>query len=93
MSDAAPRNGAPPGPSRSWEGPVLTAALALGLVLMAIQLWILTVALDLFLGGGRPLPLWQLAGASGAVFAGGLLVLRVLRAAPRPGTGPRTPAR
>lgn len=63
---------------------MLTAALALGLVLTAIQLWILTVALDLFLTGGDE-PLWQLAVASGGVFAGGLLVLKLLRARPRGG--------
>jgi hypothetical protein len=74
-------------PSRTWEAPVLTAALALGLVLMAIQLWILTVALDLLLGGGDA-PLWRLALASGAVFGGGLLVLKVLRAPPRPSGTP-----
>lgn len=67
--------------ARTWETPVLTAALALGLVLTAIQLWILTVALDLFLGGGDA-PLWRLAAVSGGVFAGGLLVLRLLRARP-----------
>jgi Family of unknown function (DUF6755) len=69
------------GGARPWEAPVLTAALLLGLLLTAIQLWILTVALDLFLSG-RGEPLWQLAVASGAVFAGGLLVLRLLRARP-----------
>ena len=37
------------------------------------------VALDLFLSGGEE-PLWQLAVASGGVFAGGLLVLKLLRA-------------
>jgi hypothetical protein len=74
--------------SHAWQGPVLAAALLLGLVLMAVQLWILTVALDLYLGGLEA-SLWPLAGASGAVFLGGLLVLRLLRAPP----GARTPAR
>jgi hypothetical protein len=64
-----------------WEGPVLSTALALGLVLMAVQLWLLTVALDLLLGGG-PGGILGLALASGAVFAGGLLVLKLLRARP-----------
>jgi hypothetical protein len=68
-------------PERTWEGPVLTAALVLGLVLMSIQLWLLTVALDLFLGGKRE-GFLRLAAASGAVFAGGLLVLWLLRARP-----------
>ncbi len=61
----------------AWAGPVLTAALLGGLLLMGLQLWILTVALDLVLGanpGGVP----RLAAVSGLVFAGGLLVLRLL---------------
>jgi len=64
-------------PVRAWEGPVLTTALALGLVLMAIQLWLLTVALDLLLGG-KDGGFLHLAVASGLVFAGGLLVRKVL---------------
>ncbi len=78
----------PPGPGGdpvgSWEGPLVTAALTIGLVLMAVQLWLLTVALDLLLGG-RPEGLGALVAASGAVFAGGLLVLKLVRARPRPG--------
>lgn len=93
MSDRAPAVPPPtPEPSGSperrreelahpWEAPVLTTALALGLLLMAVQLWLLTVALDLFLGGG-PQGIVGLAIASGAVFLGGLLVLKLLRARP-----------
>jgi hypothetical protein len=45
---------------------------------MAVQLWLLTVALDLYLAGeGRSV--WQIALASGAIFAGGLVMLRLLR--------------
>lgn len=73
------------GEARPWDAPVVNAALALGLVLMALQLWILTVALDLLLEGGEPGRLWRLAGASSGVFAGGLLVLKLLRARPRVG--------
>ncbi len=69
-------------PVQPWAGPILATALLLGLVLMAIQLWLLTVALDLLLGG-RPEGLLRLAVASAAVFAGGLLVLRLLRAPAR----------
>lgn len=71
-------------PARAWEGPVLTTGVALGLVLMALQLWLLTVALDLLLSG-RTEGIDRLAVGSGAVFAGGLLVLRLLRARPRLG--------
>jgi hypothetical protein len=63
--------------------PVVMAALSIGLLLMGIQLWLLTVALELFLGGHGDTT-WQLAVGSGAIFLGGLLVLRMLpRATPR----------
>lgn len=71
----------PPG-----QMPVVMAALSIGILLMAIQLWLLTVALDLFMSsvGHRA---WELTAASGAIFLGGLFVLRLLRA--RPGSPPR----
>ena len=82
------------GPARSVDGledrspppgrqAVVMAALVLGLLLMGIQLWLLTVALELFLGGhGRQV--WLLAVVSGLIFVGGLVVLKVLRRRPRP---------
>lgn len=72
-------NPSPNAPVEPWSGPILTTALVLGLVLMALQLWILTVALDLLLGG-RTEGFLRLTLASAAVFAGGLLVLRLLEA-------------
>jgi hypothetical protein len=64
----------PPAPGRMA---VVLAALMLGLLLMGVQLWLLTVALELYLGGhGRQV--WQLALASGLIFLGGLLTLRLL---------------
>jgi hypothetical protein len=58
------------------------AALMIGLLMMGVQLWLLTVALDLYLGGqGRAI--WLLALVSGAIFAGGVLMLRVLGRRPR----------
>jgi hypothetical protein len=69
---------APPLPG---QAAVVAAALAIGILLLGVQLWILTVALDLFLGGRRG-QLWQLALASGLIFLGGLLVLWVLRRRP-----------
>ena len=61
---------------------ILMAALMLGLLLMGIQLWLLTVALELYLGGhGRQV--WLLAVVSGLIFAGGLLVLNMLGRRPR----------
>ncbi|MCC6173899.1 MAG: hypothetical protein IT305_01240 [Chloroflexi bacterium] len=56
---------------------IVMAALMLGLLLMGIQLWLLTVALEVYLGGhGRQV--WLLAVVSGLIFIGGLIVLKVL---------------
>lgn len=66
---------------RPGQAAVLGAALSVGVLMLAIQLWLLTVALDLYLGGTR-LGLSRLASLSGLVFAGGLFVLRVLRRRP-----------
>jgi hypothetical protein len=71
----------PPG-----QMPVVMAALSIGILLMAVQLWLLTVALDLFMSGVGHRA-WGLAATSGAIFLGGLLVLWLLRA--RPGGRPR----
>lgn len=61
---------------------VLMAALLVGLLLMGMQLWLLTVALDLYLGGqGRQI--WLLALVSGAIFLGGVVMLKVLSRRPR----------
>lgn len=64
-------------PAGATEAPVLSTALAIGVVLMAVQLWVLTVALDLLLGGKQE-GFVQLVAVSGVVFAGGLLVLKLL---------------
>lgn len=61
---------------------IVMAALMLGLLLMSVQLWLLTVALELYLGGhGRQV--WLLALVSGLIFVGGLIVLNVLGRRPR----------
>jgi hypothetical protein len=63
---------------------MVLAALSIGLLLLGLQLWLLTVALDLYLAGaGRRV--WLLALASGLIFAGGLLVLWRLGRRPRHG--------
>ncbi|HEV8191207.1 MAG TPA: DUF6755 family protein [Ktedonobacterales bacterium] len=56
---------------------VVLAGLVIGVLLMGIQLWLLTIALDLYLSG-RGGEAWALALISGFVFLGGLLVLRLL---------------
>jgi hypothetical protein len=73
-----PRLGRP----RSGQTAIVSAALAIGIILMSVQLWLLTVALDLFLAGHGD-QVWQQAVVSGAIFAGGLLVIWLLRRRPR----------
>jgi hypothetical protein len=69
----------PPPPGRQA---LLLAALLVGILLMGLQLWLLTVALDLYLGGSGD-EVWLLALVSGLVFLGGLLALRLLSRRPR----------
>ena len=61
---------------------VVLTGLAIGILLMGIQLWLLTIALDLYLGG-QDTYIWLLVVISGLVFLGGLLVLRMLTRRPR----------
>lgn len=61
---------------------LLLGALLLGLIVLAIQLWLLTVALELFLSGEGD-HIWGLALVSGMVFAGGLLASWLLSRSPR----------
>lgn len=53
------------------------AAVTIGVVLLGIQLWLLTVAVDLYLGG-EAAEAWTLAVASGLVFLGGLFAYWLL---------------
>ncbi len=56
---------------------VVLTGLSLGILLMGIQLWLLTIALDRYLAG-QGIDIWLLAVISGLVFLGGLFVLRML---------------
>lgn len=67
----------------SGQQAILMAAVVIGVLLMGIQLWLLTVALDLYLGGGNN-PIWPLPLVSGLIFIGGLLTLRLLKRRRRP---------
>jgi hypothetical protein len=69
-------------PRQPGQAPVVAAALAIGILLLGVQLWILTVALDLFLEGNGG-QVWMLAVVSGLIFAGGLCVVWLLRRRPR----------
>ena len=66
----------PPG-----ESGLVSAALAVGILLMGIQLWILTVALEHF-QQHEYAPIYALAGVSAVIFAGGVLMLWLLRRTP-----------
>jgi hypothetical protein len=63
-------------PPPGWDA-LLLAAVIIGVLLMGIQLWLLTVALDIYLGGEES-GLWIIAVFSGLVFAGGLVALRMV---------------
>jgi hypothetical protein len=67
----------PPG-----QAPLVAAALAIGILLLGVQLWLLTVALDLFLAGNGG-QVWQIAVLSSLIFLGGLGGLSVLGRRPR----------
>jgi hypothetical protein len=62
---------------------IVLAAVVIGLMLLGVQLWLLTVALDLYLSGEGS-DAWILAVFSGLVLVGGLWALRVLSSWPRP---------
>ncbi|HEX5478270.1 MAG TPA: DUF6755 family protein [Dehalococcoidia bacterium] len=66
---------------------VVATLVAIGIVLLAIQLWLLTVALDIYLGGNRG-ELWVLALLSGLVFLGGLAAVRLIGRLSRMGRRP-----
>lgn len=66
---------------------VVATLVAIGVVLLAIQLWLLTVALDIYLSGNRG-GLWVLAVLSGLVFLGGLAAVRLIGRLSRMGRRP-----
>ncbi|GCE50927.1 hypothetical protein EI42_02258 [Thermosporothrix hazakensis] len=56
---------------------IASSALVLGLLLMAIQLWLLTISLEQYLAG-QHVHLWIVVLISGLIFLGGLLIFRAL---------------
>ena len=62
--------------------PLVLAGLSIGILMMGIQLWLLTLALELYLAGHGG-EVWLIALVSGAIFLGGVLMLRLLRRRPR----------
>ncbi|HEY9856009.1 MAG TPA: hypothetical protein V6D05_09750 [Stenomitos sp.] len=64
------------------QGPVVAAAVVIGMVLLGCQLWLLTVALDLYLAGegGKIL---LIALVSGAIALGGGAMWVLLNRRPR----------
>jgi hypothetical protein len=75
--DAAVSQPPPPG-----HLALVMAGLAIGILMLSVQLWLLTIALDLYLAGAGA-RIWQLALVSGLIFLGGLLMLRLLGRRPR----------
>lgn len=70
------------GPPLPGQQAVVTAAMVMGFLLLGAQLWLLTVALDLYLAGqGRNI--WLLALVSGLIAGGGLGILYLLHRRPR----------
>ena len=67
---------------------IVMAGLVIGLLLMGIQLWLLTVALDLYLAG-KGGEVWQLALLSGLIFLGGLAMLWLIGRRPQVQRGTR----
>ena len=63
------------------ESALLSAALAMGILLMGIQLWILTVALEHFERHAYS-QIYALAAISALIFAGGVVMLWLLRKKP-----------
>jgi cytochrome c biogenesis protein CcdA len=61
------------------------AGLAIGIMLRGIQLWLLTLALELYLSGDN-VNTWQLVLISGLVFLGGIWLMRLLSRHPRTST-------
>lgn len=84
------------GESRRPDSPVpgrealLLASLAIGVVLLAVQLWLLTVALELYLAGHGD-EVWVLGLFSGLVFLGGLVAVWLLSRSPRLAGRPAVP--
>jgi hypothetical protein len=66
------------------EDGLISAALSIGILLMGIQLWILTVSLEHFERHEYP-PIYALAGISALIFAGGVMMLWLLRRTPAVG--------
>jgi hypothetical protein len=72
----------PPAAPAPGQQALVLALLVIGVMFMGIQLWLLTVALELYLSGEGEEVLW-LALVSGLIFLGGLFVLRLLGRRPR----------
>lgn len=65
----------PPAPGQQA---MTLAGLLVGVLLMGIQLWLLTIALDLYLAGEGS-QVWTLSVVSGLIFLGGIAMLLILR--------------
>ncbi|HWV36064.1 MAG TPA: hypothetical protein VNZ55_10530 [Thermomicrobiales bacterium] len=67
--------------SAPGESGLVSLGLAVGILFMLVQLWLLTLAFDLYLSGQRGDTV-GVAIISGLVFLGGLLMLKLLQRRP-----------
>lgn len=75
-----PEDDGPTGPLPGESG-LVSLGLAIGILFMLVQLWLLTLAFDLYLSGQRGDTV-GVAIISGLVFLGGLLMLKLLQRRP-----------
>ena len=66
------------------QGGLVMLGLSVGILLMSVQLWLLTLAFNLYLSANRRGTLIATI-ASGCIFLGGLVMLLVLRRSGRRG--------
>jgi hypothetical protein len=74
----------------AWQGPLVAFGLAVGILLMGVQLWLLTLAFNLYLSGERGSVVLA-AVVSGLVFLGGVGMLLLLDRAPARRRGGQAP--
>ncbi len=78
VGDRVPGGAGAAPPLSPGQMPVVLAGLTIGIALMGVQLWLLTVALDLYLSGEGD-RVWGLALVSGLIVLGGLVMLRLIQ--------------
>lgn len=81
VPDQRPASEHPPPDHLRSRGPVVLLGLGIGILLMGLQLWLLTVAFDLYRAGKNSETVVASI-ISGCVFLGGVVMLLVLTRGP-----------